>query len=151
MSDLKNLLFHSSSFKNSHIILMLMILTSFSLISCLSSSSNNPEKVYKYWLKEEPPKELKLINGQYYQSPHFTLEYEVFLEMNVTKKWWDGFIRTNHLKIDSVSDDFMTELPKWFKVNSKFTKFSKNDKFDRSAYYINFSNGKCFIYETVGL
>ncbi|MFD1061902.1 hypothetical protein ACFQ1Q_01490 [Winogradskyella litorisediminis] len=129
----------------------MIFIISFSLAGCYSKSSTNPEEVYKYWLGEKPPKELKIINGSYYQSPHFTLEYEVFLEMEVTKTWWKDFIRINNLSLDNTSSDFLTELPEWFKFNSSYTKYSNKDKYDRSAYFINLKNGKCFIYETLGI
>lgn len=119
----------------------------------MPTESNNPKETYKYWLKEEPPKELKLINGKYYQSPHFTLEYEVFLEMKVTKQWWNEFSNSNNLKINTITSDYIPEKPSWFKVNSSYTVYSRNenDDFNRSRYYIDLSNGKCFVYETYGM
>jgi hypothetical protein len=121
--------------------------------SCLSTKTNDSEKAYKYWAGTEHPKDMTLIEGEYYQSPHFTLEYEFFLKFKPTKKWWNEFIEYNNLEIDSQDKKWSNEvkLPNWFKSNDKFIIYSKNDMLDSSRYLINLETGICYIYETVGM
>ncbi|WP_103070134.1 hypothetical protein [Aquimarina sediminis] len=125
------------------------------LVSCFPVETKNAEKAYKYWSKGEPPKEIKLINGEYYQSPHFSLEYELFLKFKSDKKWFNEFIEYNKLEIDTMRNDWArwTELPKWFKTDSNYLIYAKNqtDEFERSRYFINPKTGICYIYESTGM
>jgi len=50
------------------------------LLTSCSIKTKNAEEAYKHWSGTEPPKGIKLIKGEYYQSPHFSLEYELFLK-----------------------------------------------------------------------
>lgn len=125
------------------------------LISCTSIETKNPEKAYKYWSGNESPKEIELIKGEYYQSPHFTLEYELFLKFKSDEKWFNEFVQYNKLEIDTVKNDWAgwTELPKWFKTDSNYLIYAKNqtDQFERSRYFINSKTGICYIYESFGM
>lgn len=122
-------------------------------LSCIPVETTNPEKAYKYWAKSDPPKDVKIIKGEYYQSPHFTLEYELYLKFKPTKKWWYGFIKENNLSIDNSDQQGIESsmLPKWFKPDSNYLIYSKNSSFDRSRYFIDTKKGVCYIYETVGM
>ena len=125
----------------------------FLLLGCLSIDTSNPEEAYKYWAGIEPNDDLGIINAEYYQSPHFSLEYEFFLKFKPTKKWWDEFINYNKLEIDNQNADWsaFTKLPKWFKPVNDYLIYSKNDDFDRSRYLIESQSGICYIYESVGM
>lgn len=122
-------------------------------IGCFSINTSNPEKAYKYWAGVESPEDIEIINGEYYQSPHFSLEYEFFLKFKPTKKWWDEFVDYNDLEIDNQNEDWSayTKSPKWFKPFNNYSVYSKNDNFDRSRYFIEPKSGICYIYETVGM
>ena len=125
------------------------------LVSCFGVETKNPEKAYKYWSGSEIPKEIEIINGAYYQSPHFSLEYELFLKFKSSENWFNDFVEYNNLEIDTIKHDWAgrTELPKWFKPNKNYLIYSKdqNNEFERSRYFINPSNDICYIYETVGM
>jgi hypothetical protein len=125
------------------------------LVSCFQIETKNPKKAYEYWSGSEPPKEIKLIKGQYYQSPHFSLEYELFLKFKSDKKWFNDFVEYNGLELDTVKNNWSkwTDLPKWFKTDKNYLIYTKNqnDEFERSRYFINPENGICYIYETVGM
>lgn len=124
-------------------------------VSCFSTETKDAKKAYKYWSGEEPPKEIELINGEYYQSPHFTLEYELFLKFKSDKKWFDEFVDYNRLEIDTVGNDWKiwTELPKWFKPDENSLIYAKdqNNEFERSRYIRNNKTGISYIYDTVGM
>ena len=125
------------------------------LASCFVTETDNPEKAYKYWSGSEPPKEIKLIKGRYYQSPHFTLEYEFFLKFKSDKEWFEEFVSYNQLEIDTINHDWtrFTVLPEWFKPDDRSIIYTRdqNDEFERSRYMINPENGICYIYETLGM
>jgi hypothetical protein len=125
------------------------------LVSCLPIETKNAEKAYKYWSGSEPPKQIELIKGEYYQSPHFTLEYELFLKFKSDKKWFNEFVEYNGLEIDTIKNKWSqwTKLPNWFVTDKNFLIYAKNqdNEFERSRYFINPTTGICYIYETVGM
>ncbi|XMO87714.1 hypothetical protein AAFN75_05375 [Algibacter sp. AS12] len=122
-------------------------------VGCFSIDTSNPKEAYKYWAGVEVYEGIEIMNGEYYQSPHFTLEYEFFLKFKPTKKWWNEFIVINNLEVDNQNVDWsaFTKLPKWFKPVSNYSIYSKNNDFDRSRYFIEEKSGICYIYETVGM
>ena len=125
------------------------------LVGCFPIETKNAEKAYEYWSGSEPPQEIELINGEYYQSPHFTLEYELFLKFKSDRKWFSEFVEYNGLEIDTVRNDWTqwTELPGWFKTDGNYLIYSKDqtNEFERSRYFRNPITGVCYIYETVGM
>lgn len=127
----------------------------FLIVSCFSVETKNAEKAYKYWSGSEVPKEIELIKGEYYQSPHFSLEYELFLKFKTDKKWFDEFIVNNQLEVGSIRNDWSawTKLPEWFNTDNSYIIYTKDqiDKFEKSRYFYNPQNGISFIYETVGM
>ena len=125
------------------------------LVGCFPIETDNPTKAWKYWAGSEPPDEIQLIKGEYYQSPHFSLEYELFLNFKTEKKWFDDFVAYNNLELDTIRNDWIrwTDLPDWFKLNNEYLIYCKDqvDEFERSRYIFNPSSGNCYIYETVGM
>jgi len=125
------------------------------LVSCFPVETKNAEKAYKYWSRSEIPNEIELIKGEYYQSPHFSLEYELFLKFKSDKKWFDKFVKYNGLEIDTIRNDWKnwTELPEWFEPDQNFLIYAKDqtNEFERSRYLRNPETGISYIYETVGM
>src|SRR5690554_2073045 len=125
------------------------------LVSCSKIETKNPKEAYKYWAGSEAPKEIEVIKGEYYQSPHFFLEYKLFLKFKSDKKWFNEFVELNKFEIDTVKNDWARwiELPEWFEVDDNYLIFAKdqNDEFDNSRYFINPKNGIAYIYESVGM
>ncbi|PWG06908.1 hypothetical protein [Polaribacter aquimarinus] len=125
------------------------------LVGCFSTETKDAKKAYRYWSGNEPPKEIELIKGEYYQSPHFTLEYELFLKFKSDKKWFEEFVEYNGLEIDTIGNDWKswTELPKWFNPDQNYLIYAKDqsNEFERSRYLKNPETGISYIYETVGM
>ena len=102
------------------------------------------------------PEGFQVIHGEYYQSPHFTLEYELFLKFKPTKSWWYSFKRQNNLVETKATDEedwkhFSKHLD-WFKPNNNFTVYKITKyKHDRSRYFIDYKTGVCYVYETQGM
>ncbi len=122
-------------------------------VSCFKIETSDPEKAYNYWSGSEVPSELKVINGKYYQSPHFSLEYEVYLEVACNERWWKEFVHQNGLKPDTMRLQMPLDsgFPDWFKPDKSFIVYSKNDRMDRSRFYVDLERNTCFIYDTVGM
>lgn len=127
----------------------------FLLVCCFPIETKNPKKAFQYWSRSEVPNEIELIKGQYYQSPHFSLEYELFLKFKSDNTWFNDFVEYNALEIDTVGNDWKrwTKLPNWFNPNQEFLIYTKdqNDEFECSRYFRNPKTGINYIYETLGM
>lgn len=125
------------------------------LVGCFSVKTDNPEKAWKYWAGGDVPDHIELIKGEYYQSPHFSLEYELFLKFKTDKKWFGQFVAYNKLELDTTGKDWTlwTKLPEWFKPDGDHQKYSfdQTNDFERSRYFFNSKTGETYIYETVGM
>ena len=117
-------------------------------ISCTEINTSDPNDIYNYWFEENPPKDLDLLNGQYWQSAHWTKEYIMYLKLKPSKKWWDAFIEQNFLPIDSTTWTKPTDAPNWFQPSINSIKYGFNDEFDQgSRYFRDTITGVCYIYE----
>ena len=125
------------------------------LTSCFSVNISEPEEVFEYWLGIDPPQEVQLMKGQYYQSPHFTLEYELFLKFKAETSWFNELVTYNRLELDTVSNNWvgLTKLPVWFEIDKEYLIYNQNQNraFEQSRYFFNPKNGMCYIYESVGM
>jgi hypothetical protein len=124
------------------------------LVSC-SVKSKNAEESFQYWSGRKPPKQIELIEGEYYKSPHFSLEYALFLKFKSDENWFYEFVKQNKLKINKDKKNWtkLTEFPDWFKPNTQYLIFCKNpkDEFERSRYFIDPESRMCYFYETLGM
>lgn len=92
---------------------------------------------------------MKVINGKYWESGHFTKEYIMFLEIETDKYFWNKFKQENQLVIDTIkNENRMSEKPKWFTPSENSIQYKLNDNFDQgSRYYEDLINNKIYIYE----
>lgn len=120
---------------------------------CFSRSSSNAEETFEYWAGTKVPKNIEVINGQYFQSPHFTLEYELYLEFKTTTQWWEAFVRNNNLTLHQKGSTVghLESKPEWFTPTDSSIIYSKNASQDFSRYYFDKSTGTCFVFETIGM
>lgn len=125
------------------------LIISFFLVSCYGKTSSNPTEVYQLWIGTKPSKQIKVINGQYWESGHWTKEYVLFLELQTDKSFWDKFKKENNLIIDAIKNEMITsEQPEWFKPSKNSIQYKINDHFDQgSRYYEDLTNNKIYIYE----
>ena len=106
-----------------------------------------PIEVYRYWSEENPPKEVEVIYAKYWKSPHFALEYIMYIELKTTKEWRKEFIKQN-LLIPKNKDEELSDKPNWFKPTNKLQLYVLNDSLkSNSKYYIDTINNHIFIYE----
>jgi len=117
------------------------------LTSCSEINTTDPEQVYKYWSGLSAPADLELIEGQYWQSAHWTKEYIMFLKFNPTKEWWVSFLDQNQLVIDNQWVK-PSNAPEWFTPPDESVMYSSGDSFDQgSRYFRDTLTNQCYIYE----
>jgi hypothetical protein len=115
---------------------------------CFEINSNDPTQVYRYWAGSYPPHNLEIIESQYWQSPHWTKEYNMYLKIKPSKSWWDQFVYQNHIVLDKGVWIAPSDAPSWFNPPKNATKFKTGKNFDQgSRYFRNEETGVCFIYE----
>jgi hypothetical protein len=132
------------SLKNINLIIISLIL----LASCSEIKTDNAVETYKYWTGTDPTKDIGLINGQYWQSSHWTKEYIMYLKIKPTDQWLDSFLKQNQLVIDKRNWTKPDDAPSWFKPSDNSVRYSDGKDFDQGTRYICDSTYRiCYIYE----
>lgn len=117
------------------------------LTSCSEIKTNDPKETYKYWAGTNPPDNLEIIKGKYWESAHWTREYIMYLKLKPTKKWWNEFIAQNHLQIDTMDWAKTFDSPIWFNPSKNSIRY-KNYEFDQgSRYFQDTLTKEYYIYE----
>ena len=129
------------------ILTTLLIMTLILLTNCSETNTTNPVDSYKYWAGTNPPEDLKVLKGKFWQSAHWTKEYILFLKIKPTRKWWEEFINQNQLKESYAEWIRPSDTPDWFKIDGDFEMYKPNDNFNDSRYFKNKVTGECYIYE----
>ncbi len=128
------------------LLLLMTILTAF---GCMSKNTSDAEETFKYWAEvDKVPPGIKLLEGQYWQSPHFTKEYIMYLKFKTSGKWWKELLKINNLHVDAGDWSIPEDAPEWFRPSSTFTRYGSRDEFDQgSRYFRDHETGICYIYE----
>ncbi|MBD8081159.1 hypothetical protein [Chryseobacterium caseinilyticum] len=135
-----------------------IILKIFFLITALIScgiETEDKEQIFYLWTNGELPKDVQTINGKYWESGHFTKEYEVYIHLKPSEKWWNEFKKVNELETHKsnfseeirlkLKPDYkrVIEIPKWFRPNKNSTVYQKTD----SEFFWNETTRDLFIHE----
>lgn len=129
-----------------HSILTLILLLLFS--NCSEINTTEPNEVYRYWSGSNPPKNIKLINGQYWRSAHWTNEYVMSLKIKSDENWWNEFVSQNKLELDTTKWIKPSDLPKWFNPSNNSVRYKISGQFTQdSRYFVDQSTNECYIYE----
>jgi len=129
-------------------ILSFVLLTTFLLTSCTEIKTDNPKEIFKYWMGTNPPANFELLNGQYWRSAHWTLEYIMYLKFKPTETWWNEFLKQNNLVEEKGNWTIPTDAPSWFKPSDNFIRYRAEGDFDQdSQYFKDTTTGICYIYE----
>jgi hypothetical protein len=67
--------------------------------------------------------DVHVVQGRYWESPHFTKEFELYLEIYAPRNWTDALIRQNHLQPGSEKMNVFVDAPEWFKPEGKMEQF----------------------------
>lgn len=100
----------------------LLIILPLVVSGCFQINTDNPQKAFKYWTRAPiANSEVEVLNGKYWQSGHFTLEYEAYLLLKASKNWRDELIEKNNLIIDTTEWYCPKDVPSWFLPPSDYT------------------------------
>ena len=111
-------------------------------------NATDPIETYRFWAGVDPPGDLKVLKGQYWQSAHWTKEYIMYLKLKPTKEWWNKYVEQNHLTIDKAKWARPGEAPPWFEPTENSIRYGGGGEFDQgSRYFRDTLTGECYIYE----
>ena len=132
--------------------LFILLLLSFTLTACSEKKTNDALESYRYWTGTRywagtnPPSDLNLIEGKYWQSYHWTKEYIVYLKFTATKTWWDDVMELNNFSEDNGEWTIPNDAPVWFKPSEDSIRYRSNLS-RNSRYFRDELTGICYIYE----
>lgn len=89
------------------------------LMSCREQRSVDPVDAYTMWAGQKPDSTVTVLHGQYWQSGHWSLEYEVYLEMKVSAAWREAFFEQNQFEL-SRNRHLPANAPAWFKPTARY-------------------------------
>lgn len=85
------------------------------LSSCWATKTDDADKAFSYWARQSPDhKKVTPIRGQYWQSPHFTLEYVAYLQLVIEPEWKKELLELNEMYTDSTKFYRTENTPVWF-------------------------------------
>src|SRR5690606_6975561 len=116
-------------------LLATIILISVFLTSCSEIRTDDPTDSYIYWAGTQPTDDIKVLNGQYWQSGHWTREYILYLQIKPTDKWWIEFVKQNQLQIDNENWTKPSDSPGWFQLRGNIDVYKHTDGFNDSRYF----------------
>lgn len=119
----------------------------FTLTSCSETQTSDAKKTFKYWAGTNPPSDIEILNGQYWQSGHWTKEYIMYLKLKPSKTWWNEFINQNSLTVDTTKWTKPDDAPSWFEPTENSKQYGQLGFSQGSRYFQDTSTGVCYIYE----
>ena len=123
------------------------------LSGCSEVKTSDAQEAYcywagtRYWPGSQSPADMEVLAGQYWRSPHFTLEHEVFLKLKPTKEWWDAFVEQNGLVKNDTPWVTPKNLPDWFQPSEKSIRYHRPNYSARSFH--DPETGIVYIYELI--
>jgi hypothetical protein len=127
--------------------LLIIFILETTLTSCFPVHTTDADEAFEHWADFKVPDDFEIIEGEYWKSPHFTYEYEVFLKLKPTKEWWIKLIEQYKLIEDYQPWTAPDKRPNWFMPTSKMTMYSRNDMIDQSRFFYDKETGLVYIYE----
>jgi hypothetical protein len=132
--------------KQLNLILTLLFFTT--ALTCCSKKTNDANEAFKYWSGSDASADVELLNGEYYESPHFTKEYIMYLKFKPTKQWWLEYLKYNSITIDKKAWTIPDDAPTWFNPSENSLRYWRKDDFDQgSRYFFDTTTGISYIYE----
>jgi hypothetical protein len=136
---------------------IILLLTATAINSCSEINTTDKDKAYQYWMHDYIPENVKVINGTYWESAHWSKEYVVFLELQPSPAWWKKFKTAYELedhRIDEVGvsaeskfkiDDVdWLKKPEWFSPHAHSRIYGS---FGGSKYFWHEQTNTLFVYE----
>jgi hypothetical protein len=124
---------------------------------CSEVRTSDPEEVYARWSNGRKPDGLELLEGEYWQSAHWSKEYVMYLKAKASKEWWAQYKQINGFeghRIDEVdvskSEIFRIDNPGWLEKPDWFKPDLRSEvygQFGGSKYFWDAQDEIIFIYE----
>src|SRR5579872_4668851 len=95
------------------------------IIGCSEKNSKDPIKCYELWLDQKPTQDVRPLHAQYWQSPHWSKEYILYIELQASVTWKDQFIKQNGLVMSSKDIELPADAPVWFKLGKNYKLWKK--------------------------
>jgi hypothetical protein len=128
-------------------IFIALVLIVISLTSCSEIKTSDAKETFKYWAGTNPPADIELLNGQYWQSSHWTKEYIMYLKLKPSKIWWDEFVKQNSLVVDTTKWSKPDDAPDWFEPTKDSKEYGQTGFSQGSQYFQDTTTGICYSYE----
>ncbi|WP_280672663.1 MULTISPECIES: hypothetical protein [unclassified Dysgonomonas] len=94
------------------------------LSGCSQVHTDNPQKVFRYWTHIPlPNSRVEVLKGRYWQSGHFTSEYEAYLLIVAPEEWRNELIELNGLFVDTATWYCPKDVPDWFSPPGTFIQY----------------------------
>jgi hypothetical protein len=130
------------------ILISIFLISFFLLTSCGEIRTTDAKETYEYWAGNEPNENIKILNGRYWQSSHWTKEYEVYLEIKTNSKWIREFIKQNKMKVKTSKEiNLPDDAPDWFKPKIGLKVYEPRDFSQGSIYFADEKKGYIMFYE----
>jgi len=128
-------------------LLPLLFLSALLFSSCMEKHTSDAEEAFEYWSGMTPKSGIKILNGQYWESAHWTKEYKVYLEMQTNPEWVAAFVKQNDLKIKTSDVTKLYDSPDWFLPRSGLKVYEPSDFSQGSLYFVDEKTGYILFYE----
>jgi len=125
-----------------------LLISVFLFASCTEKRTSVGEKAYMYWAEKKPGNDIKILNGKYWQSPHWTKEYELYLEMQTNPKWVKEFLKQNKMKVKTSAElNLPDDAPTWFEPRIGLKAYEPSGFNQGSIYFVDEKTGYIMFYE----
>lgn len=118
-------------------------------VSCSNNAvdTSDSQEAYRLWAGESAPKNIRVLHGRYWRSPHWSYEFEVFLHIRASMDWKARFKEENNLQESLQLLELPNNTPNWFKLDPGAALFSPNGTNTGPFYFENPGNDEVYIYE----
>ncbi len=125
----------------------LPILLALCMTACWEKTTSDARKTYRYWAGSNSPAGIELLHGQYWESAHWTKEYEMYLVLKAEKDWWNQFVADNDIDVDSTRWERPVDAPDWFVIPEGSIHYRMKSFDQGGGYFRDTISGICYIYE----
>ncbi|WP_268846608.1 hypothetical protein [Flavobacterium aestivum] len=128
---------------------LLSTLLFFCLVSCGTETKEtyDPKEAFELWSYEDVPDDIKVINGQFWKSSHWTEEYITYLKFKASDEWIDNFIETNDLETATGDFSLPNDAPNWFTPKVGQKAYVEKEHSEGSIYFVDEKSGEVLLYE----
>ena len=126
----------------------LLLLVTMCSAGCFEKNTTDAVEAYTFWAGQKPSNNVIPVHGKYWQSSHWSKEYEVYLEIKAPKTWREEFVKQNHLNsLNDTAQIIDENKPDWFKPTSRCKIYEPSQFNQGSIYYEDTVAGVIFLHE----